>query len=87
MFLSAPVRLVAVCARLGRLIALIMRARRAPNWVSRSTWTTQSDWTAGDWEQVGQWSEAHMVQDNLQRRLPKLKGGALAGDAGRQSDH
>ena len=46
-----------------------------------------SDWTITDWEQVAQWFEARLIHDDLQRRLPKLKGAALVGDPGRQADH
>jgi hypothetical protein len=46
-----------------------------------------SDWTAGDWEHVAQWFAARLIQDDLQRRLPKLNSRALAGEPGRQSDH
>jgi hypothetical protein len=43
-----------------------------------------SDWPAADWDEVARWFEARLIQDDLERRLPKLKGGALAGDPGRQ---
>ena len=41
-----------------------------------------SDWTAADWEEVARWFEARLVQDDLERRLPRLKGAALAGEQG-----
>jgi hypothetical protein len=45
-----------------------------------------SDWTADDWKQVAAWFEARLIQDDLERRLPRLKGGWLTGASGRQND-
>ena len=41
-----------------------------------------SDWTADDWKKVAAWFEARLIQDDLERRLPRLKGGWLTGATG-----
>jgi len=46
-----------------------------------------SDWTADDWRKVAAWFEARLIQDDLERRLPRLKGAWLTGASGSQSDY
>lgn len=38
------------------------------------------DWTAADWEAVATWFEARLIQDDLERRLPRMRGATLIGD-------
>lgn len=36
-----------------------------------------SDWTASDWDSVARWLEARFIQDDLERRLPRMTGATL----------
>lgn len=45
-----------------------------------------SDWTSSDWLEVARWFEARLIQDDLERRLPRYSGRILLGNAARSSD-
>ncbi len=45
-----------------------------------------SEWTAEDWKQAAAWFEARLIQDDLERRLPSVKGAALTGAARLQTE-
>src|SRR5208283_781728 len=46
-----------------------------------------SEWSAQDWKQAAGWFEARLIQDDLERRLPSVKGAALTGAARLQTEH
>ena len=46
-----------------------------------------SEWTAEDWKQAAAWFEARLIEDDLEKRLPSVKGAALSGAARLQTEH
>lgn len=46
-----------------------------------------SEWTAEDWKLAAAWFEARLIQDDLERRLPSVKGAAMTGASRTQTEH